>query len=676
MTEIAPDTIIDERYKVLSRIGSGGMAEVFCVQDQSLGRKVALKLLYPRFASDAEFVERFRREASSAASLQHPNVVGIYDRGRWDGTYYIAMEYLPGRTLKDLIRQDGPIDQIRAIDLTVQILKAARFAHRRGIVHRDLKPHNVIVDDEDRAKVTDFGIARAGASDMTETGSIMGTAQYLSPEQAQGLSVSPQSDLYAVGVILFELLTGHVPFDAESAVTIALKHVAEPPPSPSAFDPTVAPELEAITLWALEKEPADRPPDADAFIHALEDAREALLGREVPGQRTANFATAMHVNGSGPPTSEADALEAEHRRRRPSWWTWLIAAIVLAGVAVAVVLVTRTPMVTVPNVVGDQLSPAQSRLQRENLTWSVDPVRSTKPVNEVIAQNPGARRSVKEHTEVTLQVSSGPGTVGVPPVDNDSYATAQAALQNAGLVVGRRIDQPSATVDKGLVIKTSPPAGRNVDRGSPVNVYVSTGPAQVTIPDTVGESAGVARATLENAGFDVAETTVPSRTATPGAVVAQTPAGGASADRGALITISVATAVPVAVPQVIGMASDDAQARLVAAGLEPRVSRTPVTDQAQDGIVISQRPDPDTSVRRGAPVRIVVGRFVAPVTPPTPPDNGGGGGGDATPTTPAGPPDNGGGDARSGDGGDTGDAGAGAGPGAGPGDGPGDGQTG
>src|SRR3954449_4785172 len=222
MPGITRDTVIDERYRVLNRIGSGGMADVYCAEDNQLGRRVALKLLYPRFAEDDEFVERFKREASAAASLQHPHVVSVYDRGEWDGTYYIAMEFLEGRSLKQVVREEAPLDLLRAIDLTVQILRAARFAHQRGIVHRDIKPHNVIVDDEGRAKVTDFGIARAGASDMTETGSIMGTAQYLSPEQAQGLAVSPQSDLYAIGIVLYELITARVPFDGESAVTIEI----------------------------------------------------------------------------------------------------------------------------------------------------------------------------------------------------------------------------------------------------------------------------------------------------------------------------------------------------------------------------------------------------------------------------------------------------------------------
>src|SRR2546421_11673681 len=225
--------VIDGRYRVLSRLGSGGMADVFLAQDQQLGRNVALKLLHRRFAEDPGFVERFRREAQAAAGLQHPNVVGVYDRGDFDDTYYIAMEYLPGRSLKQLIRAEAPLDAVRAIDITLQILKAARFAHRRGVIHRDLKPHNVIIDEADHAKVTDFGIARAGASDMTETGSIMGTAQYLSPEQAQGHAVSAGSDLYSIGVILFELVTGRVPFDAEAAVTTALKHVSEAPTAPT-----------------------------------------------------------------------------------------------------------------------------------------------------------------------------------------------------------------------------------------------------------------------------------------------------------------------------------------------------------------------------------------------------------------------------------------------------------
>jgi len=270
------DAVIDERYQVTAHLGSGGMAEVYCATDLQLGRKVALKILHERFAADEEFVERFKREASSAAGLQHQHLVAVYDRGEWEGTSYIAMEYVAGRTLKQLVTDDGPLAPGHAVDLTVQILRAARFAHRRGVIHRDFKPQNVIVDYEGRAKVTDFGIARAGASDMTQTGSIMGTAQYLSPEQAQGHAVNARSDLYSIGIILYELLTGRVPFQADSAVTIALKQVSEVPVAPSELNPAVTPEIEAVVLRALAKEPNDRFADADEFIAALDAAASRI----------------------------------------------------------------------------------------------------------------------------------------------------------------------------------------------------------------------------------------------------------------------------------------------------------------------------------------------------------------------------------------------------------------
>src|SRR4051794_38562899 len=227
--------IVDGRYRVLSRLGSGGMAEVWLAEDAQLGRRVALKVLHDRFAQDQQFVERFRREASSAAGLQHPNVVGIFDRGEVDGTYYIAMQYVEGASLKQLIDSGMTIQQ--AVAIVRQVLEAAQFAHEHGIIHRDLKPLNVIVNDRGRATVTDFGIARAGHSEITQTGSVMGTAQYLSPEQAQGLEVGPASDIYSIGVMLYEALTGRVPFQADTAVAVALKQISEPPRAPRAPHP-------------------------------------------------------------------------------------------------------------------------------------------------------------------------------------------------------------------------------------------------------------------------------------------------------------------------------------------------------------------------------------------------------------------------------------------------------
>src|SRR5579863_2962224 len=278
MATITPGMIIDDRYRVVTRVGSGGMADVYAVEDMQLGRRVAVKLLHERFAQDEEFVERFRREASSAASLSHANIVNVYDRGQWGGTYYIAMEYLDGRSLDAIVREEAPLPPDHAIELTEQVLRAARFAHRRGVVHRDLKPHNVIVDEEGRVKVTDFGIAQAGASEITQTGSIMGTARYLSPEQAQGNPVSPRSDLYAIGVMLYELLTGTVPFEGDSVVAIALRHLSEPPRPPSSLVPSISPALDAIVLRALAKSPDQRFADADEFLAALENESARIRG--------------------------------------------------------------------------------------------------------------------------------------------------------------------------------------------------------------------------------------------------------------------------------------------------------------------------------------------------------------------------------------------------------------
>ncbi len=644
MPEIPTDALIDGRYKVLAKLGAGGMADVYCAEDQQLGRKVALKLLHHRFAEDAEFVERFRREASSAARLQHPNVVGVYDRGEWDGTSYIAMEYLAGRSLKDVIRQEAPLDPIRAIDITVQVLKAARFAHRHGIVHRDLKPHNVMVDDEDRVKVTDFGIARAGASDMTETGSIMGTAQYLSPEQAQGHAVDQSSDLYAVGVILFELLTGHVPFDADSAVTIALKHVSEAPPAPSMFDPSVPPALEAIVLWALEKDPAQRPADADAFILALEDARDAVMAEEAPGQRTAIFAPAAIPPDPYGPSDEALAAAAlgaaagaaaaaetppyyadpatdSSERRRPPWWAWLLAALALAAVVLGIVLLTRPGDVTVPRVVGQELASATSELRAAGFETTVDRVTSGRPAGQVLAQDPAGGEQAQDGSTVTLTVSNGPGQVAVPPVDGLGEQKATATLIDRGLVVDRVVHQPDEAVPEGRVIKTSPAAGTPVDRGSDVTLYVSSGPEQVAVPDVVGLTQREAQQTLGSRGFQFTVVEQGSADEAPGTVLSQDPAAGTKVDPGASVTLVVARAIPtVFVPELLGLGAPEASDTLTAAGLEPRVSYRDVTDPAQDGIVLDQRPAAGAEVEEGAPVRIFVGQLSQTPTTPTTPD--------------------------------------------------------
>ncbi|MFM9126328.1 MAG: Stk1 family PASTA domain-containing Ser/Thr kinase, partial [Solirubrobacterales bacterium] len=398
--------MIDGRYRIERRIGSGGMADVYLASDLQLGREVAVKILHRRFAQDPEFVERFRREASNAAGLQHQHIVSVYDRGEWDGTYYIAMEYLQGRSLKQIIQDYGPLDPALAADLASQILRAERFAHRRGVVHRDIKPHNVIVDDDGLATVTDFGIARAGASDMTQTGSIMGTAQYLSPEQAQGQPVGPGSDLYSTGVVLYEMATGSLPFDGESAVAIAMKQVGEQPPAPRAVNPAVPPALEAVILKALEKDPARRFASADEFIAALEAAQQGVFPDTaqvaVPvATPVAAGQTQAGMSGAALAASGQEQGDGEDGGPSRRWWIFVAAGVVAAATVIALLLILRAPQVTVPSVVGSQEAEAQAVLEKAGFDTESQRRQSDSPRGQVIAQDPAGGDKAGRGSTVT-----------------------------------------------------------------------------------------------------------------------------------------------------------------------------------------------------------------------------------------------------------------------------------
>jgi beta-lactam-binding protein with PASTA domain/tRNA A-37 threonylcarbamoyl transferase component Bud32 len=619
------ETVVDGRYRVLHRVGSGGMAEVYCAQDLQLGRKVALKVLYRRFAEDQEFVERFRREASSAAGLQHQHVVSVYDRGEYDGTYYIAMEYLDGRSLKTIIREEAPLAPDRAIDLTIQVLRAARFAHRRGIIHRDFKPQNVIVDAEGRAKVTDFGIARAGASDMTQTGSIMGTAQYLSPEQAQGESVSAASDLYSIGIILYEMLTGRVPFEGESAVTIALKQVNEAPVPPSAYNGAVSPALEATVLRALEKHPALRFQDADEFIGALEDARGAAA--------TAQLAAPAYAAPAGPPTmteppvSEAfpyppEPLPPREQRDRGRWWWWVLALLLVVGAVVAgVLLLGGGKQVTVPTVVGADQANAEARLRQEGFKTDATPKTSDRPKGEVIGQDPSGGSRADKGSTVELTVSDGPAQVGVPQVTGLTLKSAQGRLTRAGLKSSVR-EESSDTVAKGRVISATPSEGQSVDKGSEVALVVSTGPEEIEVPDVTGKSYDEASTQLEAAGFKVTRKDQETADEDPGTVLSQAPKSGEHAPKGSAITLTVAKEPSeIDVPDVTGEDQGDAIASLSSAGFKIERQEKDVDSPEGDGVVLEQDP-PSGKAKKGSSVTIVVGKFNPNLNP------------EGTPTTP------------------------------------------
>jgi serine/threonine-protein kinase len=620
---IAPGTVIDGRYEVLSRIGTGGMADVYLARDQLLGRQVAVKLLHHRFAEDQEFVERFRREASSAAGLSHPNVVAIFDRGEWDGTYYIAMEYLPGRSLKTVVREQGPLDPLSAIDIVAQILHAARFAHGRGVIHRDLKPHNVILDEEGRAKVTDFGIARAGASDMTLTGSIMGTAQYLSPEQAQGQAVSAASDLYAIGIVLYELLAGAVPFDGETAVTIALKQVSATAPAASALNPAVPPELDAVVARALAKDPAERFADADEFLAALEYVRQLISGEVgyAPGAGNGPVApaTALLLPVGREPEAEAQDADAARRRRR-RWWIAGAALLALAvAAALVVLLVPTTSRVTVPEVAGQTQAVATARLTAVGLTAVPSSAASaTTPAGVVFSESPPHGSVVDRGSRVTILVSSGPGIAELPDVKGLGSAEAVRRLTKAGFKPSIQ-SESSATVPAGKVISTEPSADTEAQAGSPVTVLVSSGPVQVRVPAVTGQSEAEAKASLRAVGLEPGTVTKQEAAGSPaGTVLSQSPAAGSSVTSGQQVNLVVVKASQeVTVPRVVGRREELAEGELVGAGFKPTTTKRTVTKPEEAGIVLQQSPAGGGKAKRGTMVTITVGKLETQTTPST-----------------------------------------------------------
>jgi eukaryotic-like serine/threonine-protein kinase len=639
---VEPDAIVDGRYRVISRVGSGGMADVYLAEDQLLGRQVAVKVLHHHFAEDQEFVERFRREASSAARLSHPNIVGIFDRGEWNGTYYIAMEYVAGRSLKTIVREQGALDPASAIDIVVQILRAARFAHKRGVIHRDFKPHNVLLDEEGRVRVTDFGIARAGASDMTLTGSIMGTAQYLSPEQAQGHAVGAGADLYSVGVILYELLTGAVPFEGETAVAIAFKQVAAEPTPPSALNPALPVALDAVVLRALAKDPARRYLDADEFIDVLQRERQALYASSSVPVLTAKAARTDGWDGgaASPPPSgpgeagpsplllpaaapdgeEPDSAAATRRRRRRLWWA-LAAAVVAALVALTLLLVLPSSgRVTVPDVTGQTEQVALVRLRRAGLTPVASQATSAAvPAGLVLGETPPRGTRVKRGTRVIVVVSSGAPTVSLVNVEGLTGEQAVAKLHADGLRPTTK-QEPSATIATGNVISTDPSAGTRLAVGSPVTVLVSSGPAQVSVPGVTGQAQAAAEAALTTAGLTVGTVTQQaSEEKTPGTVLSQSPGAGTSLRAGGSVNLVVAQAPSeVAVPGVVGQGEAQAAAELGRAGFTPKTASATTAEPTLVGVVLKQTPGAGQRAHRGATVTITVGTLGTPTSSTTP----------------------------------------------------------
>jgi eukaryotic-like serine/threonine-protein kinase len=633
------NTLFDGRYRILRRLGSGGMATVYLAEDEELGRRVAIKILSERYANDEAFIERFRREAKSAAGLSHPNVVSIYDRGEAEGTYYIAMEVIEGRSLKEIILTRGALPVDVAIAFAKQLLEALRYAHRHGIIHRDIKPHNVLVSSEERVKgheprlkVTDFGIARHGASQMTEAGSIMGTAQYLSPEQARGAPVTAASDLYSAGVVLYEMLTGKVPFTGDSAIEIAMKHVNELPKPPSQLRPEVPSELDKIVLRALAKEPEDRYQTAEGFIEDLERVEAGLpLTHETATAATAilagaaagTAATSVLPDGAGQATAppkrppprppEYDYEERPKRRVLP----WLLVALLLAGAAFAGWYVygqvqeqlEANEPVGVPLVEGLREQEAINRIQAVELQPRVERAASRDvPRGVVFDQDPQEGTRIQKGDTVTITVSTGVPRVDVPRVVGDDFEQAIRRLDEAGLD-WERVDVFSEA-PVGQVVAQDPQAGASVAEGTTVTLRVSQGVETVAVPDVLLQSQQSASQELSDNGFDVDVVEAPSDEVEAGLVSAQDPAPNAQAQPGSTVQITVSTGPEdVPVPSVVEMDEESAIQTLEGGGFSVDVQDEEVQDPNLDGVVLDQSPAPDEEVEPGSEVTIVVGRL-------------------------------------------------------------------
>jgi len=664
--------VLSGRYEIHRRLARGGMAEVFLARDSALDRPVAVKMLFPEFAADPSFVERFRREAQASANLAHPNIVGVYDWGSEAGTYFIIMEYVDGQSLAEVLRSAGPLHSRRAAEITFEIADALGFAHTRGVIHRDVKPGNVLISSTGVAKMTDFGIARALSSpseDLTQAGSVMGTATYFSPEQAQGFAVDARSDLYSLGVVLYEMVCGRPPFTGESPVAIAYKHVQEPPPPPSRFVSGIPAGVEAIILKLLSKNPDNRYLSADdlradlrrfldgkvtmaeqAVAHATGAvaAAGAVVGAAAAAAALDPNATRIQRSVAAPspegveapppgtvvPPSDAFGDEYEEPKSRTGLFVTLFAILLVALGGLVFWLITSlnssstdTTTIEVPNVVGRTELDAKAEIEKAGFTANPQP--GPDPVaivGTVASQTPAAKAQAPRGSTVTLIISTGPAPAAngkVPRVIGLTETGATAALKAAKF--GVKVEQVDGTdQDKGNVLTQSPDPDTDLAEGSAVTIRVSQGSGNVAIPgDLAGKTTDQARKALTDAGFKVAPNTVeqPSADVAKGKVVGTDPEGSAKKDATITIIISAGPA-KISVPALKGKTEAEATAILDGTTGGPKIEyerNTKILSSGDPNIgrVTDVDPVAGTKIDPGAIVTITVGVAGPPTTSPT-----------------------------------------------------------
>ena len=614
--------VYNSRYRLDQRLGDGGMAVVYAGTDLLLRRRVAIKVLRDQYAADEDFVRRFYNEAQSAARLSHPNIVNTYDVGREEQTYYIVMELVEGTTLAELIRADGKIPEHVAIDYSAQMCNGLAYAHRQGLLHRDIKPANILITHDDVVKLSDFGIARALTQQtiaVTQPGMVMGSVYYISPEQAQGLELRETSDLYSVGVVLYQMLAGKLPYTGDSPVTVALKHVSEPPPTLAAAD--ASPALSAIVERLLQKDPHDRFQSANEVASALREARErpmvaaavissgASRSSTTPMRPPPRRSTSMESADGGPNGSGAQV--AREASRGSSSTRTALALLVALAIAIAggyVLWDGALPLFTgvvLADESGKNAIDAQRDLESRGLHVKLEGVPSDSvAADQVVREEPAAGTRLQNDAEVTLYVSTGVAPKPLVSVNDFTLADAQKTMDREGFQT-KIVQKFSAQRPSGTVISTSPKAGELVKPGSVVVLTVSKGAPPLKLADFVGHPLSDAQAALGKAKLNVNVQRVALDGVPPDQVTSEDPAAGSLVTEGSTVTLTVSTGPAlVAVPNVGGQSLSDAMNAIGSAGLVAKVTYS--IQSGGDGTVVQQDPAPTATAPRGSPVSIMV----------------------------------------------------------------------
>ena len=547
------ERVLDGRYALEMLVGSGGMADVYRAKDQLLERTVAVKILHQQYENDTEFIARFQREAKAAARITHPNIVNVYDVGVAEGRHYIVMEYVPGRTLKERIKEEGPVPAPEALHIARQIAGALAQAHANNLVHCDIKPHNILVMPDGNVKVADFGIARAVTeSTMTYNDNIMGSVHYFSPEQARGTLITPKSDVYSLGVVLYEMLTGRIPFDGNTAVSIARKHLEEEPQSVRSLVPNIPPVVEALVTRMMAKEPALRP-DSRLLVQDITRTEQMMRSDtavmpafDPDATRVLTPVEAQEISAAMEEEEAAEEVEEKSFFRTKKFKFVLVLILLLgffSGFFLSFGKFWSSVEITVPDVTGKQLTLARQILEDQHLRVTVaEAYDASVPVGVVVSQTPEAGTKVKEERTITIYVSKGGEELEMPNLRGLKQSDAIDKLQQMGLRLGSAYETFSDE-DSGTVISQDPRSGTRISKGQSVDITVSKGQKvkKISVPDVKGVPSDRARTMIEGSGLKVGSISEEESTQAAGTVVSQSPSAGSEADSGSAVRLVISS---------------------------------------------------------------------------------------------------------------------------------------